>query len=140
MEHSGRHHIAEPPPGCGGHTADSIDAAGFRFWPADSPCRAIDLDSCSPFERIAVTTRMSEYEVVALPGSSGDVLVRGGRYFPEFRHARLAGSTFGGSAIRVRTIEVGCRLELQVDGKTLLTSTIQAVSHVKAARDWSGPM
>jgi hypothetical protein len=74
---------------------------------------------------------MSNYEVVVLPGSSGHVLVRGGRYFRTFQHAGLAGSIFGGSAIRLRTIEVGGRLELQVNGTPIVTSTIEAVSHVK---------
>jgi hypothetical protein len=98
---------------------------------ADAECHAIHLDSCLPFERIAVRTRMSHYEVIVLPGHSGKVLVRGGRYFTTFQHAGLAGSTCGGSAIRLRTIEVGCRLELQVNGMPIVTSTIEAVSHVK---------
>ena len=141
MEHSGRHHLAEPkPPIHGGHAGESIDAAGYRAWPADSPCHALHLDSCFPFEQIAVRTRMSDYEVVVLPGGAGEVLVRGGRYFSEFRRARLVGSTFGGSAIRVMTIEVGCRLELRVDGHTILTSPIQAVSRVRADHDGPGAM
>jgi hypothetical protein len=73
---------------------------------------------------------MSNYEVVVLPGSCGDVLVRGGHYFPTFQHAALAGSTFGGTAIRLRTIEVGCRLELRVGGTPIVTSTIEAVSRL----------
>jgi hypothetical protein len=74
---------------------------------------------------------MSNYEVIVLPGRSGNVLVRGGRYFRDFQQAGLAGSTFGGSAIRLRTIEVGGRLELQVNGMPIVTSTIEAVSHTK---------
>jgi hypothetical protein len=74
---------------------------------------------------------MSDYEVVVLPGTSGQVLIRGGRYFREFGRARLDGSTLGGSAIRAKTIEVGCRLELHVDGAPIVTSTIQAVSRLK---------
>ncbi len=98
--------------------------------PDDAECHAIHLDSCLPFEWIAVRTRRSNYEVVVLPGRSGEVLVRGGLY-RNFQRAGLAGSTFGGSAIRLRTIEVGCRLELHVNGMPIVTSTIEAVSHVE---------
>src|SRR6185436_20763430 len=94
----------------------------------DRAGHAIHLDSCLPFDRIAVRTHRSDYEVVVLPGSSGQVLVRGGRYFTTFQRAALAGSTFGGSAIRLRSIEVGGQLELRVDGHPIVTSTIEAVS------------
>jgi hypothetical protein len=121
----------------GGIPPRSIDAEEFRLGPAALSCHAIRLDACFPFEHLAVRTRRTDYEVVVLPGSSGDVLVRGGRFFEEFRRVRLAGSTFGGSAIRVKTIQVGCPLELQVDGTRIVTSTIEAVSRVQA--DGHGP-
>ena len=98
-----------------------------QCFPSDSPCPAIHLGSCVPYERIAVRTMRTNYELVVLPGDSGDVLVRGGRYFEEFRRARLAGSSFGGNWLRVMTIEVGCRLEFQVDGARIVSSRIQAV-------------
>jgi hypothetical protein len=141
MEQSWRNHVTEPQPSSrSGDTHQSSDAGGFGGWPADPPCHAIHLDSCLPFERLVVRTRMSDYEVVVLSGWSGQVLVRGGRYFSEFRPARLAGSTCGGAAIRVRTIEVGCQLELQTDRTTIVTSTIQSVSRVKLEPDRPGVM
>ena len=112
----------------GGNPQTSTDAEKYRVWPAEARGRAIHLDSCVPFEHIAVRTRRNDYDVVVLAGRAGDVCVRGGRFFKEFRRARLAGSTFGGSAIRVRTIEVGCPLELQVDGRRIVTSAVEAVS------------
>jgi hypothetical protein len=121
----------------GGNRAGSIDAGGLRVWPAEPFYQAIHIDSCQPFEHIAVRTRRTDYEVVVLPGNAGEVLVRGGRFFKEFQRARLAGSTFGGSAIRVRTIEVGCPLELQVDGTRIVTSPIETVSRVQ--EDGNGP-
>jgi hypothetical protein len=138
MKHTSSSHTPAPRPSMpGGIPPGSIDAEEFRVRPGTSDCDAVSLDFCVPFEHIAVRTRRTDYEVVVLPGSSGDVLVRGGRFFEEFRRARLAGSTFGGSAIRVKTIEVGCTLELQVDGTRIVTSTIEAVSRVKA--DGHGP-
>ena len=132
--------LTPEPSSLDGQTDESIDAAGFRVWPTPDACQAIHLDSCVPFDRIAVRTRRSDYEVVVLPGSAGEVLVRGGDMFSEFRRARLAGSTFGGSAIRMRTIEVGGQLELRVDGQPIVTSTIQAVSRMKPEADRLGAM
>jgi hypothetical protein len=107
----------------------------LSLWPAGQLWDAIHLDSCLPFEHIAVRTRRTDYEVVVLPGSSGEVLVRGGRFFREFQRARLAGSTFGGSAIRMKTIEVGCPLELHVDGTRIVTSPIESVTRVTEYRN-----
>jgi hypothetical protein len=99
--------------------------------PTDPGCEAIHLAACSPFDRIAVRTLNTDYIVVVLRGSAGQVLVRGGHFFTEFRRVRVTGSTFGGSAIRLGTIEVGSRLELLVNGRPIVTSTIQAVSRVQ---------
>jgi hypothetical protein len=138
MKHTSKSLASPPQPSMpGGMPAGSIDAEEFRVGLAAPFRQAIHIDSCQPYEHIAVRTRRTDYEVVVLPGNAGEVLVRGGRFFKEFQRARLAGSTFGGSAIRVRTIEVGCPLELQVDGTRIVTSPIEAVSRVQA--DGHGP-
>ena len=92
------------------------------------PDEAIQLDSCPAFQWIVVRTRRSVYDIIVLSGEAGEVMVRGGRYFPEFRHATIAGSTFGGSAVRVGSICPGCHMELEVDGRSFVTSRIEAVS------------
>jgi len=89
---------------------------------------AMQIDSCAPFERIAVRTRNSVYDVIVLSGDVGDVLVRGGRFFPEFRRAELAGATAGGSALKMRSINVGLRMEFHVAGESFVTSTVQGIS------------
>jgi hypothetical protein len=129
MKRSSTNEVGTPQPATFDHDIDGTSGTSrFPVVPIDSPCHAIHLNSCLPFDRIAVRTHRSDYEVVVLPGSSGQVLVRGGRYFTTFRRAALAGSTFGGSAIRLRSIEVGGQLELRVDGHPIVTSTIEAVS------------
>jgi hypothetical protein len=92
------------------------------------PDDAIHIDSCPVFQWIVVRTRRSVYDIVVLGGDAGEVMVRGGRFFPEFRRATIAGSTFGGSAVKLRSICVGLRMELHVNGKFFVTSPIQAVS------------
>ena len=88
---------------------------------------AIRLASCRQFETIVVNTRRSVYEFVVLDGRKGDILVRGGSDFPEFRRALFAGSTAGGRALKVNTIDIGLRMEFHVGQETVVTSPVAAV-------------
>jgi hypothetical protein len=88
---------------------------------------AIRLTSCRQFETIAVNTRRSVYEIVVLDGRTGDILVRGGSDFPEFRRVMFVGSTAGGSAIKLNTIDIGLRMELRVGDETVITSPVSAI-------------
>jgi hypothetical protein len=60
----------------------------------------------------AVQTRNSLYEITVLDGRTGDVLVRGGEFFPVRTPVRLEGSTCGGSILKTRGIYVGLRMEI----------------------------
>ena len=42
---------------------------------------AIRLNACAAFDRLEVRTQQTVYDVVVLRGSTGEALVRGGRYF-----------------------------------------------------------
>ena len=92
------------------------------------PADTIDLESCSELEWLVVRTRNSVYDVIVLSGHDSEVMIRGGRFFPEFRRAILTGSIVGRSAVKLRSICVGLHLELHVDGKSFVTSRVQAVS------------
>jgi hypothetical protein len=80
----------------------------------------IRLESCSGLEWIVVRTRNSTYEMIVPSGDTGDVMVRGGEFFNEFRQATVAGSILGRTAVKPRTICIGCHLELHTDGSPLL--------------------
>jgi len=88
----------------------------------------VQLESCEDLEWIAIRTKSSVYDVIVLCGRTGEVMVRGGRFCPEFRPATLAGSIFGENAVKPRTIAVGLHLELRVDGTPLVTSRILGIS------------
>jgi len=119
----------------GGSRVDVVVALPFERWAAPPSDDAIRLDSCRRFETIVVRTRHSVYELIVLSGDEGDVLLRGGRAFPGFRRARLAGSSAGGSALSWRTLDVGRHMELHLDGEHFVTSTIQALSRIDAPHD-----
>ena len=93
----------------------------------------IKLGTCHAFDRILVKTRHSVYEMVVLSADCGDVMVRGGVFGAEFQRATITGSTFGGSAVKRGAICVGRFLELNVCGKTFVTSSVQAASHQRPA-------
>ena len=88
----------------------------------------VELDSCPELEWITVKTSRSTYDIVVLSGDSGAVMVRGGSLFPEFRSATITGSLFNGIAVKLRTIAVGLNLEFLVDGMSVITSRVRAVS------------
>lgn len=95
--------------------------------PRRTPGAAIRLASCRHVETIVVNTLRSAYEIVVLDGATGDILVRGGSDFPEFRRAVFVGSTAGGHALRVNTIDIGWRMEFHVGPLTVLTSPVASV-------------
>ena len=95
----------------------------------------INLGACRDLDRILVKSRHSVYEMIVLSADRGAVMVRGGVFGAEFQRATVTGSTFGGSAVKRRAICVGRFLELQVDGKAFLTSSVQAASHHRPAAD-----
>ena len=94
-----------------------------------TPEMVVRLDSCAECDWLVVRTCGGHvYDVIVLAGATGAVMVRGGRFFPDFRRATVVGSTFGGSAVKLRTICAGLHLELKVDGKSIVTSSITDVS------------
>src|SRR3954470_16565181 len=72
----------------------------------------LQVEAREDLDRILVRTLNSVYEVIVQCGSKGEVLVRGGRFFPGFTKVHLAGSSFGGSFLKRLGIYVGLRMEL----------------------------
>src|SRR5437762_6384563 len=67
----------------------------------------VQIDRLPPLDRLTIRTRNSVYEVVVVAPTNGEVFVRGGAFFPEFTRAQLAGSSLGGSFLKVRAVHVG---------------------------------
>lgn len=88
----------------------------------------LQIDSCSPFDRVVVQTRNSVYDLVVVSGPDGEILIRGGRLFPDFRQARLVGATGSGHAVKLLGVYEGLCMELHVDGRPVITSQVVAVS------------
>ena len=83
----------------------------LSVWSAYDWCDEVRLGQLAAFDRIVITTRNHTYEIIVTSPDTGDVLVRGGTVFPGFTAARLNGSTLGGSVIKVRSVNVGFRVD-----------------------------
>jgi hypothetical protein len=84
----------------------------------------INVREAEPLVPILVTTRHSRYRIVPLRWGSAEVLVQGGRFFPEPTEVRLVGATFGGSLLEMNWIRVGMHMEIDpgtADGPIITT-------------------
>jgi hypothetical protein len=110
-------------------------AALLSAWEAHAWENGLSIERLAPLDRVHVRTRHHTYEIIVSAPSSGDVLVRGGAYFPDFTHARVAGSTLGGSFVKIRSLHVGFRLEFTIGSQFVLTSAVQSIEVIGAARE-----
>jgi hypothetical protein len=95
----------------------------------------VQIDDLSPLERLIVTTSNSTYEILLVTPERAEILVRGGAFFPVFTRARLAGSSLGGSFLKVRSVHVGFRLEFGSERGFIITSPVRTVTVAEAAAD-----
>lgn len=79
---------------------------------------------------LAIETENSRYQLTILCGRTGDVLVRGGQFFPEETAARLAGSSLGGGLLKLRGIYIGFRMELYTHERSIITSPVRSIGLV----------
>ena len=70
----------------------------------------LQVETREDLDCIVVRTYNSVYELIVQCGSKGEVLVRGGRFFPAFTKVQLAGSSLGGSFLKRLGIYVGLRM------------------------------
>ena len=89
---------------------------------------SINLGLITRRETIVVNTRASVYELIVVRGDEGDVLVRGGSHFTEFRRVLFVGSTADGGSLHPRTIDIGLRMQFICGDRLVTTSAVQSLS------------
>ena len=96
--------------------------------------KGINVHEAEPLVPILVTTQNSLYRITPLRWGGSDVLVQGGLFFPDPTKARLVGSTFGGSFLKMHWITVGMHLEIDPGhgGGPIITTR---VADVRIERD-----
>ena len=86
--------------------------------------QGVQIDQMEELSTLAVRTQNTVYEITVLNGHTGEVLVRGGKFFPERTAVRLEGSTFGGSILKWRGIYVGMRMEIVPEPVEMVSETV----------------
>jgi len=87
----------------------------------------VQVERLPDMEKLEVRTRNSLYEMTIIDGLSGEILVRGGPFFPELTPANLQGATLGGSICRLRGIYEGFLMEINVNGQRLVTTPVESI-------------
>lgn len=80
-------------------------------WSEKAWDNGVQIEDFAELESLAVRTANSVYEITVLDGQRGDVLVRGGQFFPQWTPVHLSGCTLGGSFLKRRGIYVGMKIE-----------------------------
>ena len=109
-------------------------AAVLSTWNSHSWDDGLHIDQLSALDHLTVLTQHSTYELVVVSPPNGEVLVRGGEFFPEFTSVRLAGSTLGGSFLKMRSIHLGFRIEFGVGRGVIVTSPVRTISVASVPR------
>jgi hypothetical protein len=109
-------------------TVSCSKGALLDTWSSHHWLDGLQVEGLDDLARLIVRTENSSYEITIIAAGSGDVLVRGGRFFPEFTPARLAGCSMGGSFLKVRGIYIGFNLEFHTEGRSIVTSRVRSIS------------
>jgi hypothetical protein len=113
-------------------TTSAGPGAGSSYYPAGALLsrwcewdwqNGLQIERLKDLQLLKVRTRNSVYELTVVSADQSEVLVRGGRHFPELTPMRLNGSTLGGCFIRNGGIYVGFRMEFSLGGLDIFTTS-----------------
>ena len=96
---------------------------GFVEVAADG--RGVDLRKLEPMTTLRIRTHNSRYRLVITSGTSA--IVQGGRFFQDPTPARVDGSGFGGTMLKVAWIGVGLRMEIFANDQRIITSPVRDI-------------
>src|SRR5258708_23933312 len=107
---------------------DCVQAgANLENWSKDPWTNGVQVDRMEDMEKLVIQTRNSLYEIIIIDGRSGEILVRGGQFFPELTPARLAGATLGGSFCKMRGIYTRFPMEINATRQPTVTTPVESI-------------
>jgi hypothetical protein len=100
------------------------------YWSSEAWANGIQTEQLEDMQKLFVRTKNSLFEITIIDRWTGDILVRGGQFFPELTPVCLAGATLGGSFLKVRGIYVGFQMEItSVDADLrVLTTRVRTIA------------
>src|SRR5215468_11252939 len=90
-----------------------------------SDAHGLHLRQLEPLTTLFVQTLNSRYRIVITDGTSA--IVQGGKFFPDPTPARIDGSGFGGSVLKVGWIGVGLKMEIFANDQRIITSPVRDI-------------
>ena len=86
----------------------------------------INIRDVEPFTTLLVQTRNSLYRIIPLEAGRSRIMVQGGQFFPDLVEAQLAGSSLGGSFLKMHWIGDGLHMEIHSGGERIVTSPVRS--------------
>src|SRR5262245_11862310 len=102
--------------------------ANLEHWTDREWTDGIQIDRMADLDTLVVKTRHSTYQITVISGTEGEMLVRGGEYFPEKTPAHLSGASLGGSFLKMRGIYLGLKMEFLHNRRRIVTSPVQSIA------------
>ena len=106
-------------------------ACSLDTWSASPWSDGVQLGDLRALETLEVKTKNTVYEITVMDPRTGDVLVRGGRFFPMYTRVRLAGASLAGSFLKLLGIYVGFSIEFHTDEGPIVTTRVREIAIVK---------
>ena len=104
------------------HSPAHLDAWVGRPW-----VDGMQVDALRDLDMLIVRTMNTVYEITVVTARTGEVIVRGGKFFPQPTRAVILGSSLGGAFLKLRGIYCGFALEVYACGTRIVTSAVQSV-------------
>ena len=98
----------------------------MHFVELENTWAGVELAQMEPLTLLFVATWHSVYRIVVVGGI--EVLVQGGRFFPDLTPADLHGRSAGGHALKPGWIGVGHRMAFRTTGHVIVTSPVVAIT------------
>src|SRR6185295_15441309 len=93
-------------------TSSYSASAILDTWVNHSWSEGVQVASLPDMSELIVETKNSIYEITIIEGAGREILIRGGKFFPERTAARLCGSSLRGSFLKVGGIYAGFSMEI----------------------------
>lgn len=102
--------------------------AELGAWSSFPWTEGLQLPDLHPLATLQIRTKNTTYEITIMNPRSGEVLVRGGRFFPVHTRARLAGASLSGSFLKLLGIYIGFSMELHTDDGAIVTTRVREIT------------